>query len=59
LVSMSTKKDKDRREFQEFKERFSKCSNEKLIEILHMGFSNKLASQAINIILKERGVKRK
>lgn len=54
---MATKKDKDCKELNDFKEKFEKYSDEKLLHILHLGFSNKLASQAINIVLKERGIK--
>jgi hypothetical protein len=52
-----SKKEKDRAELQKFIERFRLRETESLIYTLSLGFSNPLASQAINTVLKERGIK--
>ncbi len=56
-LTIMTKKEKDRIELQKFVDRFSQRESEWLINHLSIGLGNKLARQAINIILKERGVK--
>lgn len=52
-----SKKEKDRAELQIFIDRFKSRSTERLVEQLSIGLGNPLARQAINRILKERGLK--
>ena len=54
-----SKKEKDRIELQKFVERFRFQDSEWLINHLSLGLGNKLARQANNTILKERGFKPK
>jgi hypothetical protein len=54
-----SKKEKDRIELQKFIERFRPRDSEWLINHLSLGLGNPLARQAINTILKERGIKSK
>jgi len=52
-----SKKEKDRQILQEYKDRFEKMDTETLIQRLSFIINNDFARQAINLILKERGVK--
>jgi hypothetical protein len=52
-----SKKERDRKEVQEFIYRFSKWDTQRLIQHLSIGLGNEFATQAINIILKQRGAK--
>ena len=54
-----SKKEKDRIELQKFIDRFSLRDSDWLVNHLSGGLGNKLARQAINTILKERGIKPK
>jgi hypothetical protein len=51
------KKEKDRIALQEYIDWFRELDNETLINRLSIIVNNNFASQAINIILKERGIK--
>jgi hypothetical protein len=52
-----SKKEKDRIALQVFIERFRERDSDWLVNHLSIGLGNALARQAINTILKERGVK--
>jgi hypothetical protein len=54
-----SKKEKDRIELEKFITRFRYRESEWLINHLSIGLGNALARQAINTILKERGIKQK
>jgi hypothetical protein len=53
----SGKKAKDRELLQEYIERFEKLDTETLVQRLSIIINNDFARQAINIILKTRGIK--
>jgi hypothetical protein len=53
----SSKKEKDRELLQEYINRFEKLDTETLVQRLSIIINNDFARQAINLILKERGVK--
>ncbi len=54
-----SKKEKDRIELEKFIIRFRYWESERLVNHLSIGLGNALARQAINTILKERGIKQK
>jgi hypothetical protein len=54
-----SKKEKDRIELEKFIKRFRLRKSDWLVNHLSIGLGNKFARQAINTILKERGIKQK
>ena len=53
----ANKKEKDRELLQEYIDRFEKLDTETLVQRLGIIINNDFARQAINIILKNRGIK--